>query len=84
MCDPFRCLVHTSGSAQLRVLGLRPSSLEEHGKMEGPSELLFPGCDGWLPEDRDLELLAGSLLWERNIKADAVFQDKGHLMFWYS
>ena len=49
-----------------------------------PSELLFPGCDGWLPEDRDLELLAGSLLWERNIKADAVFQDKGHLMFWYS
>ena len=52
--------------------------------MEGPSELLFPGYDGWLPEDRDLELLAGSLLWEHNIKADAVFQDKGHLMFWYS
>jgi len=84
MCDPFRCLVHTSGSAQLRVLGLRLSSLEEHGNMEGPSELLFPGCDGWLPEDRDLELLPGSLLWERNIEADAVFQDKGHLMFWYS
>ena len=52
--------------------------------MEVPSELLFPGCDGWLPEDRDLELLPGSLLWERNIEADAVFQDKGHLMFWYS
>ena len=60
-----------------------PSSLEELGKMEGPSELLFTDCDGWLPEDWDLELLLGNLLWEHNIEADAVFQDKGHPMFWY-
>ena len=51
--------------------------------MEGPSELLFTDCDGWLPEDWDLELLLGNLLWEHNIEADAVFQDKGHPMFWY-
>ena len=52
--------------------------------MEGPSELLFTGCDGWLPKDKDLEVLPGSLLWEHHVEADAVFQDKGHLMFWYS
>ena len=37
--------------------------------MEGPSELLFTGCDGWLPKDEDLEVLPGSLLWEHILTA---------------
>lgn len=49
----FLCLVHTSWSAQVQILGFSLTGIQEHGWMENPTGLIFTSCEGQLPEDKD-------------------------------